>query len=273
MKILAFFFTFCTTIASLQATGRFTDMLVKDADTIPILSTPLEYLDDLDRSTWGLFPSDELVILTSCPRSYIAYWTLKNDSLFLTNIVNCADRTIKADLHILFPNKVAEHGVFAQWYSGTIDIPSGEILAWVAWDFRTLYAYEDVWHFENGVFGYETFYQNNVANSPFWSKAPNRLDRLIYGKVDWENVPKDRNIVAQTFLRFYLKPNFVLDTAQSFTLINGETFHNDENPYMLETIRVAHQIPSWNVYLRKGRVLPNSLSLTFCNHNRRKFRN
>ena len=62
---------------------------------------------------------------TALVRGYIGTWEIKNKKLFLVSLLGFIENKEQVDLNYLFPN---ETEVFANWYSGEIRIPEGELL-------------------------------------------------------------------------------------------------------------------------------------------------
>jgi len=253
------------------STGQAGDILVYKGDTVTIFSTPLEFRENIDSIRYKLFDYEENSYSTACWRGYIATWNLINDSLFLTSIVSCADSKLNADLNKLFPNEISENGIFAKWFKGSIDIPSGKLLEYVHMGFESIYENEVVLEIDEGIIINSKTYKNSVRKSDFWNMNPDKLLQNIYKRVNWTNIPIDKQKNVQTFLTFITEPVFVIDTSYSYTMINGQIDSSLNNPYMIETIRVAKEIPSWDYYERKGVVLKNNFSLLFTHKNRKKY--
>ena len=62
---------------------------------------------------------------TALVRGYIGRWEIKNNKLFLVSLLGFIENNEQVDLNYLFPN---QSEVFANWYSGDIRIPEGELL-------------------------------------------------------------------------------------------------------------------------------------------------
>lgn len=114
-------------------------------------------------------------------------------------------------------------------------------------------------------------YNNSVRKSDFWNMNPDKLLKNIYKRVNWSNIPIDKQKNVQTFLMFIAEPHFIIDSCSSYTMINGKIDTSLDNPYIIETIRIAKEIPSWDYCERKGIVLKNNFSLLFTHKNRKKY--
>jgi len=77
---------------------------------------------------------------SSCWRGYYALWEFNNNKLYLVELVNCLFKN-KVDLQNMFNQN--QEKVFANWYSGDIVIPTGELL-------------------EEGLFGIDNVYERNI---------------------------------------------------------------------------------------------------------------
>lgn len=64
---------------------------------------------------------------TSCHRGYIGHWELRGERLYLQRLEGYIGRRKGCMLPVVFPD--ASHPVFAEWYSGTLRVPLGEIVA------------------------------------------------------------------------------------------------------------------------------------------------
>jgi hypothetical protein len=271
MKTTTLITLFFTLTLQAFSTGQAGDILVYKGDTVTIFSTPLEFRENIDSIRYKLFEYEEINYSTGCWRGYIATWNLINDSLFLTSIVSCDESKLNADLNKLLPNEISKNGIFAKWFVGSIDIPSGKLLEYVHMGFESIYENEDVLEFNEGILTNSKTYKNTVKKSDFWNMNPDKLLQNIYKRVNWSNIPIDKQKNVQTFLRIVTEPAFIIDFSYSFTMVNGQIDTSLNNPYMIETIRVAKEIPSWDYYERKGIVLKNNFSLLFTHKNRKKY--
>jgi len=260
-------------VVSMQAfpTSQVSDILVYNGDTVSIFSTPLEYRSDIDSLRLRLFDYKDTSISSDCWRRYIAYWLIQNDSLFLTKIISCQDTKLEASLDKLFPDELSAGKIFATWFSGELDIPSGKLLEYVHMGFESIYETEEVIEIKEGIYQSTTVFKNIVRMSEFWEMAPNKLQQNIYSNINWSVIPDIADRHIQTYITFQTDPTFVIDTAYSYTMIDGEMDTNLNNPFMKETIRIAKEIPSWNYFKRKGVRLNNSFSLLFSNDNKNKY--
>ena len=98
---------------------------------------------------------------TACHRGYVAKWLIEEDRLYLVgfeaNLPKCnmGDRLFrkedirKVGLDYLFPNR---DKVFAEWFSGVLRIPHGEMIRYVHQGYASIYEKELYLRFVNGKF-------------------------------------------------------------------------------------------------------------------------
>lgn len=82
--------------------------------------------------------TDSLGIRTSCWRDYIGTWEVKDGRFYLVNL------TRKYRL-------IGEEPLFADWFSGVLRIPQGEMLLYVHMGYGSVYEQEVHIKIENGV--------------------------------------------------------------------------------------------------------------------------
>ncbi len=112
---------------------------------------------------------DFAVSRTDCWRGYFGSWEVKNKKLYLTKLsasINSTpdDNTLvtykKVDLSYLFPG---QKEVFANWFTGNIRIPNGELLAYYYMGYESLYEYDIFLQLEAGVVISEKLVNNKAA--------------------------------------------------------------------------------------------------------------
>ncbi|MCT4640225.1 MAG: hypothetical protein N4A72_21185 [Bacteroidales bacterium] len=115
---------------------QISDILVINSDTLYLDNMmmdyegfPLEtYLNEVGDRT---IPGTSGCNYTACYRDYVAFWTIQNDSLFLTDILDCysytglREDTAKADMSTMFGNRYKNGRVFAYWFSNKLYCPFG----------------------------------------------------------------------------------------------------------------------------------------------------
>lgn len=102
---------------------------------------------------------------TACWRGYYGQWEIKNNKLFLVELKAYLEGYREVGLDYLFPR---QNKVFANWFSGEIRIPQGEMLDYVHMGYASLYERDLILVFENGlltneyVIDNEEEYQNRI---------------------------------------------------------------------------------------------------------------
>lgn len=121
-------------------TAQFREILIYNGERLGMAANPLRpYLDsrkDIE------FVSNS----TACWRGYVGRWKIIDDKLFLVNLsANLGDE--KVGLDYLFPG---EKKVFADWYSGEIRIPTGEMIEYVHMGYASIFEKDIFLVFVNG---------------------------------------------------------------------------------------------------------------------------
>ncbi|MCL1875051.1 MAG: hypothetical protein FWF87_02175 [Synergistaceae bacterium] len=82
------------------------------------------------------FPS--IISSTACWRLYIGSWEIKDKRLFLTSIIGLFELS-------------GEEPLFADWFSGVLRVPRGEVLNYVHMGYETVYEETLLISVENGL--------------------------------------------------------------------------------------------------------------------------
>ena len=132
------------------------DILTYRGEKTTIATEPLKsYLET--RSDVGfIFKSTGLV------RGYIGTWEIKNNQLYLISLLGFVDNNKKVDLSYLFPNKTE---VFADWFSGDIRIPEGELLKKINVGYASVFEKDRFLTFKEGILISETIKNNKNPKS------------------------------------------------------------------------------------------------------------
>jgi len=123
----------------------------------------------------------------NCWRGYQAIYEIKNDSLFLSYIIEChsirkIDKELSnKNLHSLFGNQVKNNKVFVNWFSGDISFPlksEGKQNEIIRWDgvFENIFLFETLISIDKGRIKYIKEIQNYIDN-------PNRINRRQKDKI------------------------------------------------------------------------------------------
>jgi hypothetical protein len=94
---------------------------------------------------------------TALVRGYIGTWKIKNKKLHLLSLVGFIENNEKVDLNYLFSNKME---VFADWFSGDIRIPEGDLLQKINTGYESVYERDRILNFNKGILISETIKDN-----------------------------------------------------------------------------------------------------------------
>ncbi len=85
---------------------------------------------------------------TACWRGYHGQWKIKDKKLYLIELTAYLEGYREVGLDYLFPR---QNTVFANWFSGKIRIPQGELLYYVHGGYDSIYERDLILVFENGI--------------------------------------------------------------------------------------------------------------------------
>ncbi len=85
---------------------------------------------------------------TALVRGYIGTWKIKNKKLYLISLIGFIENNEKVDLNYLFPNKKE---VFADWFSGQIRIPEGNLLKEINLGYASVFERDRALNFNKGI--------------------------------------------------------------------------------------------------------------------------
>lgn len=232
-------------IVKIFGTAQIPDILIYKGDTLSIFSNPLELLYENDTIRPDFFGEKEGCMSTACWRGYQAEWIIADNQLFLTGIYSCCfyEDSLKADLTKLFPEKYINGKVKAEWVTGNIIAPQGEMLYYVHMGYESLYEKELELEFDKGILIRTKSYDNSKSKQSIYSQDSKKLLDFIYSNINWEIMPKNDSII-KVYIQFSANENGIID---SLKVMRG---HSDI--YDKEAIRVVKSIPEWDIYYRHG---------------------
>tara|TARA_B100000497_G_scaffold105778_1_gene122245 strand:- start:128 stop:544 length:417 start_codon:yes stop_codon:yes gene_type:complete len=132
------------------------DILSYNGEKTTIATEPLKPYLETRSDVSFIFKSTALV------RGYIGTWKIKNKKLYLVSLVGFIENNDKVDLKYLFPNKTE---VFADWFSGDIRIPEGDLLQKINTGYASVFARDRVLNFHKGLLNSETLKDNTKSKS------------------------------------------------------------------------------------------------------------
>lgn len=233
----------------LFATAQAGDRLIWNGDTLNIFSNPLELRNDIDSLRSKLFGKKENGFNTGCWRGYIAEWTIIENEIYLTNITSCINNySTKSDLGAVFGAEYENGKVKANWMTGKIIIPKGEIIHEINDAYSSIYETELVLTFDNGILTDQKTYDNSKSYKSRLTENQDSLQEFIYTNIDWHNIPD----LKDEALKVYISVQTGGETSkpENITIIRG----TDNKLLNQEALRVINLIPEWDVYYKRGEV-------------------
>ena len=132
------------------------DILLHNGEKTTIATEPLKPYLETRSDVSFIFKSTALV------RGYIGTWKIKNKKLFLVTLVGFIENNDKVDLKYLFPNKTE---VFADWFSGDIRIPEGDLLQKINIGYASVFTRDRLLNFNKGILISETLKDNTKSEN------------------------------------------------------------------------------------------------------------
>lgn len=143
-------------VVSAFATGQEADRIIYEGKEGPLFSNPLEdyYANGRKRPNFMVKP---FVRSSGNWRGYVAAWRIDDGKLYLINIDAwlCAGNTERSckpvALRQIFPGRVKDGRVLADWFSGELRIPDGKRLQYVHMGYGSTYERDIVFSIEKGI--------------------------------------------------------------------------------------------------------------------------
>jgi hypothetical protein len=142
-KLLVAAMALCLLPAAALATAQVPDIITFEGKKRPLLTNPLEsYFKEGERPKFHTRPGG---VVTSNWRGYVATWEIEGDTLYLVGLDSwvCKDfrseNCKKADLLELFGENFKDGKVKADWFTGDLRIPDGELLQYVHMGYGSVY--------------------------------------------------------------------------------------------------------------------------------------
>ena len=290
--ILSILILVCITLTA-KATSQIGDVLIWKGDTLKLFSNPLELRPDWNKLSKTIYSelekqdrqinpkkykskAIETIYSTACPRGYFAEWKIINNKIYLSNIFSCNDYKVKVNLKEIFPNKIRENLVFANWVTGKLFVPKGHCIEQANLGDNSIYEKEIVLSFKEGQLINTKTYHNYVEKKSKFSLDPNPNDYLkfIYSKVDWGKLPDLKSQHIQVFVGILPEKNGKINRILSdytYLLDSNGIITNRNNIYIKEAIRVAKLIPTWDVVYQRGKIARRNFTIVFDENNRKKY--
>lgn len=198
--ILIVFFIGISSINSFATSSQVPDYLIYKNDTIPIYDLLVEqYLQKLKGDKGRLFDlsfrnsiDGSLGTSMNCWRGYQAIYKIENDSLFVSEIIDChflenKKQISKKHFKEIFGDKIKNNKVFIDWYSGNISFPSkiegNRVLRWDG-VFDRVFMYETVVKIDAGKILEISEEQNYTdLKNGIERLERNSISNILFGKI------------------------------------------------------------------------------------------
>ena len=230
---------------SASATAQRPDYLIWNGATLPLSCNPLEpYLETLGRRPEGDGST------TACWRGYIAYFVLRNDSLFLHDITVMKQDSLNRlryrsiDKSEFFPGRDAAGDVFADWFTGELYVQYGGMLEYVHMGYESYYRNERVINVKDGRVQSMEEYDNSATYLPFGDGGNDVLRDYLNRAVDYGRLKE-----VPDSARVYVSVKEVDSVGH---ILEVKVQNNVAQDLQDEAERVVKGIPRWNVYYRRG---------------------
>lgn len=180
---------------------------------------------------------------TACWRGYYGSWLIENGKLYLTDLTAYAqiqtnERSIfdgvEVGLEYLFPN---QNKVFAEWFTGTLRIPHGEMIRYVHSGYKSIYEKELLLKIESGIL----ISSHKIDNTHLIYSE--RLRRIMKCLAYLQTAPQAMTALNETFWRNVSKYSSSLDSEISiFNRIPKKLFTADE---------FLSKVDAWKVFKKE----------------------
>jgi len=176
----------------IEATPQKSDLIIILNDTIPLYSSPLEKY--LDKKNISSEPLEKYGFSTGCYRYYRAIWQIKNDSLFLVDVVSCVSDTVKIPFNLFFDNMESTEPIFAKWVTDTLWAEIGNNIFYLHEGYGWFYDKEKCLNVNQGVVvDINVFdYSDRVFISDLYQNQF-KLKEFCCSKIDWNKIPITEN--------------------------------------------------------------------------------
>jgi hypothetical protein len=221
--ILTILFFSISLTSSFASSPQVPDFLIYKNDTIPTYNLLVEqYLQKIKGDKGRLFDlsfrnsiDGTLGTSPNCWRGYQAIYKIENDSLFVTNIINChslenKNQSPKNYINELFGDKVKNNKVFIDWYSGNISFPSkidnNRVLRWDG-VFERVFMYETVIKIDTGKI-------LKISDEKNYDDLKNGIERLERDSIS--------NIIFNKIKNYEWTKLDKFDCSELYTLVIGK---------------------------------------------------
>jgi hypothetical protein len=171
-------------------------------------------------------------------------WEISENQLYLTGIYSCcySEDSIKADLNLLFKEKVINGKVKADWITKK-NVQGGK--GFIFWNYEMpVFKQEFEFEFFNGKLLKTKTFDNSNSKKSNYTNNEIKLTKFIYSNIEWTNLPIQNDSI-RIYVRFSANKNGKIDKVKIIKRSDIKIFNK-------ETVRVIKSIPDWDVVYKKG---------------------
>lgn len=254
------------------ATPQVSSILIYNGDTISV------YLNSLPKEFYktdikffesvlavNVFGDKEVCWTTACGDGFLTMWEITENQLYLTGIYSCCyyEDSIKADLTLLFKEKVVNGKVKADWVTQK-NVRGGK--GFVLWN-NDMQVFKQEFEFEflDGKLLEVKTFDNSKSRESAYSKNEIKLVEFIYSNIEWSKLPIQKERI-RVFVRFSANENGKIDEVEVVRKSDFEIFNQ-------EAVRVIKSIPDWDVIYVKGQLYRHRfiMPIVFSEEQREKY--
>ena len=268
MKLIEILF-FCLLTCKLFGTAQIPDILIYKGDTLILYSVPFEAYNNGKLSHPKILFNSSGCVNTACYRNYVATWEVIKNEIYLIRLKNaCFPTRLRgvqgsfksnpeldslgnefADLNQLFPQKIKDGKVKADWINYELICPKGNLIEYIHSGFDSIYEYELGLEVTNGVIKRISRYDNSKSKKSIFTTEIDSLYNFLYKNINWKIIENSNLDNAKISI-----VNFEVDSNTKPT--NVEVKYRKVNKIVdKEIIRVIKLIPEWDILFRRGKIV------------------
>jgi len=258
-----------------HATSQAGDILIWNGDTLTLHSNPLEDLPN-NKKNREIIYNEALRIdkqinpekystgtyednSTANWRGYVAEWKIIDNQIYLSKIYS---RGHVIDLKLIFPDLLDGNLIKGDWITNDLIVPKGKCIVWINLGYKSIFENEQILSFKDGFLIKSTNFSNYYKRR----STINNTQDFICKNVRWKQLPRLNDKSIEVFL--VVQPNIdgKIDSIiwhQSFILEDGKILDKMNNPFVMETVRIAKLFPDWDVLIHRGKIRESVIVIFF----------
>ena len=214
----------------------------------------------------SLFGDEQTCWTTGCFDVFQTTWEIENNQLYLTGINSCCyDRdSLKADLTLLFKEKVINGKVKADWISTKVIAQDWKDFLFYYSDYLIFRKEMELEFLEGKLLNINTL-DNSKSRQSVYSQDATQLSNFIHTHIDWNNLPKIQK-PFRVLVQFSANEDGNVDKIEIMRKSDNEIFNQ-------EAVRVIKLIPDWDIVFYRGQLFRSryNMPITFSEENREKY--